>query len=325
MGKGKKNTMKNESKVGEQEAGASRKKQKVSSEDNTNDAPLNSTCIPTTDPADEKWDVVRVLEDPSACDCRTPECESKAVVVWATTLDPTDEWPMCEKCQETDFGGWPDNFTPPKHVQSNVHNEDAATPDPKETQGKEPDEVATEDQTEETAEDTPTADESCNAKECDPSKVSESNGTSKDSGIIDEDQADGEEEEMEEVWDVKKVMSIADVKDCPTECSNETCTLAAACVYVSNLAPTEDWNTCLDCQVSNCDERIIGGCPALSYFTRLLTSICFNVTGKRLRRMARNPRTSDRFHDAGTQRRSDLQVFSQEGRSHARLCGCGGR
>jgi hypothetical protein len=303
MGKGKKNTMKHESKVDEQEAGASRKKQKVSSEDDTNDATLNSTGSPATDPAEEVWDVVRVLEDPKTCDCRTPECESKAVAVWAGTLDLTDEWPLCQECQERDFGVSPADITPPKRVESNAQNGDTATPVPNETDDKEPDEVATEEKieattqdattanetctdkkfgpskvtesnnnkdsdasdrddkeldevateekTEATARDAPTADETCNDKECDPSKVTESNDN-KDGNTNDEGQAAGDEEgEAEEVWDVKKVMSIADVKDCPIKCSTEKCTLAAACVYVSNLAPTEKSYSCLDCQVSN--------------------------------------------------------------------------
>jgi hypothetical protein len=97
--------MKHESKVGEQEAGASRKNNKVSSEDDTNDtdAPLNSTYRPER--------------------LRTPECESKAVVVWAISLNPTDEWPLCEDCQEKDFGGLPENTTSPNHVQSEVHDD----------------------------------------------------------------------------------------------------------------------------------------------------------------------------------------------------------
>jgi hypothetical protein len=60
-----------------------------------------------------------------------------------------------------------------------------------------------------------------------------------------------EDEEMEEVWDVKKIMSIADVNDGPIKCKTETCALAAACVYVSNMEPTTKWYSCLDCQVSS--------------------------------------------------------------------------
>jgi hypothetical protein len=139
MGKGKKSTMKHESKMDEPEAagGVSRNNKKVSTEDVTNtndtDAPLNSTGSPTTDSTDDSWEVVPVFEDPhDTCDCRTEECESKAVVVWATASDPTDEWLLCEVCQEKDFGSWPANITPPKEVQSNVHNEDEEAPDSKE-------------------------------------------------------------------------------------------------------------------------------------------------------------------------------------------------
>jgi hypothetical protein len=379
MGKTKRSTMKNESKLNEQEAGAaSRNNKKVSSEDDTNtndiDAPLNSTGSPTTDSADDQWDVLRVFEDPNdSCECRTEECKSKAVVVWATTLDPTDEWPLCEECQEKDFGGWPANVTPPTHIQSNAHNED---------EGKESCEVATEEKTEQTADATSTADETSDDKECDPSKVTLNSTSSpttdptedpatdpamdpttepttnptedsttdpttdptedptedpadevwdvlrvfqdpsnacvcrteeceskavvvwattldptdewplceecqeKDFGgwpenitppkhiqsnvrNADEEMPDSKEGadnkesndtptagggEIEEVWDVKKVMSIADVNDCPIKCSTETCTLAAACVYVSNLEP-EKWYTCLDCQVSKMRRR----------------------------------------------------------------------
>ena len=221
--------MKHESKMDAQEAGAASRnnKRKVSSEDdpNTNDtdAPLNSTGSPTTDSADEVWDIVRVFEDPNdACECRTEECKSKAVVAWAATSDPTEEWPLCEECQEKDFGGWPENITPPAYIQSKLHNTDEEMPDPRDlADDKEPDEVAT-------------------AEECDLTKVTESNDNNGKQG-----------DEMEEVWDVKKVMSIADVNDCPIKCSTETCTLAAACVYISNLAPAEKWYTCLDCQVSN--------------------------------------------------------------------------
>jgi hypothetical protein len=133
--KGYKSTMMHESKMDEPEAGASRNNKKISSEDdtNTNDAPLNFTGSPTTDLVDEVWDVVRVFEDPNdACDCRHEECKSKAVVVWATTSDLTDECPLCEECQELDFGGWPETITPPKHIQSKVNNEGKETRPPKE-------------------------------------------------------------------------------------------------------------------------------------------------------------------------------------------------
>jgi hypothetical protein len=154
MGKEKKSMMKNESMMDEPEARGSalRNNKKVSSEDvtNTND----------TDAADEFWDVLRVIEDPNeTCNCRTEQCEYKVVVVWAIASDPTDEWPLCEECQEKDFGGWPANITPPKHVLSSVHKEDEETPESKEAADeKDSDEVAREEKTEDTAQATPTAD-----------------------------------------------------------------------------------------------------------------------------------------------------------------------
>jgi hypothetical protein len=187
--------------------------------------------------------------------------------VWATASDPTDEWPLCEECQEKEFGG-----IPPTSIQSDVHNEDEQVPDSKEAADdkEQPDDVAREEKTEETAQATPTADEACNDEERTPKNVIESNDIHHDDTNRDGGEADGDQgEEMEEVWDVRKVMSIADVNDCPIKCSTETCTLAAACVYVSNLAPTEKWYTCLDCQVSICDDIMI----RMSSVNRLFTHI----------------------------------------------------
>jgi hypothetical protein len=59
-----------------------------------------------------------------------------------------------------------------------------------------------------------------------------------------------EEMEEDEQWDLKKIMSIAAVNcTSPIKCSHETCNLVAATVWVSNLKPSENWYSCLDCQV----------------------------------------------------------------------------
>lgn len=64
------------------------------------------------------------------------------------------------------------------------------------------------------------------------------------------DGVDGNDE-PEETWDMIKIMSINDLtSDSAIKCSTETCTLPAACAYVSNLAPKDKWYSCLDCQVS---------------------------------------------------------------------------
>jgi hypothetical protein len=56
--------------------------------------------------------------------------------------------------------------------------------------------------------------------------------------------------EADEEWEMKKIISIAAVKEqCPIKCSHDTCTLVAATIWVSNFKPTENWYSCLDCQV----------------------------------------------------------------------------
>ncbi|KAL7572536.1 hypothetical protein ACA910_000359 [Epithemia clementina (nom. ined.)] len=73
----------------------------------------------------------------------------------------------------------------------------------------------------------------------------------------DEDPAN--EDEVDEQWDVKKIMSIKDLTDFPVICSAEGCVNVAALVYISNLAPTENWYSCLDCQ-----EDDFGGWPDIA-------------------------------------------------------------
>jgi hypothetical protein len=61
---------------------------------------------------DAIWDVVHVIgKDETVC-CRTEECEEVAVATWAMDLDPDDKWPLCEPCQDKEFGGWPEGLGP---------------------------------------------------------------------------------------------------------------------------------------------------------------------------------------------------------------------
>jgi hypothetical protein len=54
----------------------------------------------------------------------------------------------------------------------------------------------------------------------------------------------------EEVWDLKKIMSIQAVSsNAPIKCSTDDCLMPAACAWVSTRNPTVNWYTCLDCQV----------------------------------------------------------------------------
>lgn len=75
----------------------------------------------------------------------------------------------------------------------------------------------------------------------------------KDMSMIEHAATDDDEEEGregDEEWDLKKVLSIDAIKHaCPIKCSHDTCTLVAATVWISNQKPTENWYSCLDCQV----------------------------------------------------------------------------
>lgn len=67
------------------------------------------------DDMEEEWDVVRVI--PTAEEkvvCRSEDCYEQAVVIWASSLDPSSEWPVCEDCQLSEFGGWPEGVFPIK-------------------------------------------------------------------------------------------------------------------------------------------------------------------------------------------------------------------
>jgi hypothetical protein len=64
------------------------------------------------------------------------------------------------------------------------------------------------------------------------------------------DDDEEEDDEGDEEWDLKKILSIDAIKHtCPIKCSHDKCTLVAATVWVSNQKPTENWYSCLDCQV----------------------------------------------------------------------------
>jgi hypothetical protein len=65
------------------------------------------------DEEDEVWDVVEVLSsDKKGPRCRMKPCKKYAVAIWASNQNVKDTWPMCEKCQETEFGGWPEGMDP---------------------------------------------------------------------------------------------------------------------------------------------------------------------------------------------------------------------
>jgi hypothetical protein len=68
-----------------------------------------------------------------------------------------------------------------------------------------------------------------------------------------------QQQQQQEVWDLKKILPFQKLnKQATIKCSTEECRLPACSVWISNLAPTTKWYSCLDCQ-----ERDFGGWPPL--------------------------------------------------------------
>lgn len=75
-------------------------------------------------------------------------------------------------------------------------------------------------------------------------------GKESDLACSENEEDENEDSEVEEEWELKKIMSVAAVThQCPIKCSHDDCTLVAATVWVSNQKPNENWYSCLDCQV----------------------------------------------------------------------------
>ena len=179
---------------------------------------------------EELWDVIEILKGKKSDHvCRGDGCIEAAVVVWRSNLvkDPNDFWPMCDSCQEEHFGGWPDDMEPLNNKTDDIS-----------TEGGGLENEATSEETHKQGDAEP------------PDDVG--NTTKNEAADASNEQANEEDEDdkPEEEWDLKSIMSIVAVThECPIKCSHETCDLPAATVWVSNLKPTVNWYSCLDCQV----------------------------------------------------------------------------
>lgn len=186
--------------------------QKVSSSQGSNDEATEK----------EVWDVVKVI-NPKECDkttCRLDGCKQTAVTVWAASSNPEDTWPVCEKCQLSEFGGWPEGVEPPEDDDT----EQAGSNDEHEKR------------------------DTRKGKRAKPSVSPENAADDKAAGT--EKETTPEEEEGEEAWRLVQILSKNVVAGrSHTKCMTENCALRAACVYVSADAPKKKWYTCLDCQV----------------------------------------------------------------------------
>jgi hypothetical protein len=147
-------------------------------------------------------------------------------VVWASNLNTNDEWPLCLACQEKDFNGFPDDLSLPPDFDDNDRPFKGTTSADK---------------------DTPSNNKAKKASST-PAATADKDNKGKDAANDDGGYDSGDDEE-EEQWDIKKIMSIHDVTNCPVLCSTEGCNVPAAVILVSTLKPTEKWYSCLPCQV----------------------------------------------------------------------------
>lgn len=83
------------------------------------------------DDNEEVWNIVQAYAtDSSSSDkevlrkCNTDKCDRVAVAAWKSSHAPDQLWDTCEKCQESDFGGWPDDFERPVIAENGDEKED---------------------------------------------------------------------------------------------------------------------------------------------------------------------------------------------------------
>ena len=187
-------------------------------------------------PEETTWDLVTVLDDSKeqerAINCRT--CAATAVAIWQSTDDPNglDLWPLCEPCQEKDFGGWPDDdkVDPPATAATIT----TTTTESKQEAGvvSAVDEAGTTDGTA--------------SKEIDGGKGITPTSNANDGSAVTET---AEEDALDDAWDLKKILPVEEITKFPIQCDEEECSLLAAVVWTSSKDPSEKWRGCLDCQV----------------------------------------------------------------------------
>ncbi|GKY96953.1 hypothetical protein MPSEU_000654300 [Mayamaea pseudoterrestris] len=172
-----------------------------------------------TSEEDDVWDLKRILlgNNHDGCfvaTCRTADCSGKAIAIWTSSADPSDEWPLCEQCQDDEFGGWPEGMEPAGNNDELVDS---------------------------------------------PLKPVVLEKTEQQPTTEPNDMTTDDNEEADEIWDLKKILSIAEIsQECPIKCSHDNCPLPAGVAWVSNQNPTTKWYSCLDHQVAD-----FGGWPDL--------------------------------------------------------------
>ena len=189
----------------------------------------------------EKWDIVRKLNPKAKVVCRVQGCRRRAVECWASNLAPEDEWNMCAKCIQEDFG--PDECD--DDIEKTGEMNDAPSPDKAKTPS-----ASKHNHIESTYDLPPKSSHRQDESHKCMQSTSASHLVHCISPLV-EASSDAEEH-----WDLKKVMTYEDLSmGGAIKCGSEPCTLAAAVVYCSTLS-LQKWYTCLDCQLKD-----FGGWP----------------------------------------------------------------
>ena len=220
--------------------------------------------------AEEVWDLVHVIPKHEVRSCRVDGCKHPAVATWASNLEPEDQWDMCEECQLTDFGGWPEGVEPDNHETENEKNLEENASEIKKNSDKESPEkpvtngnndlLSSHQAEDEMSDATPSAVDECSRDDLSNSAStaegredpSDSTSTGGDTASSRKNAATTDTEA--EMWDIKKILSLQDItKEATIKCSHEGCPLPACSIWSSNLAPTTKWYSCLDCQENDFD------------------------------------------------------------------------
>ena len=84
---------------------------------------------------------------------------------------------------------------------------------------------------------------------------SNNNATDNHESIVSPSQEQPSSDEAEEeLWELKEIMSSADLaKSKAKKCNTEHCSLVACSAWASNQSPEEYWYACLDCQLNDFD------------------------------------------------------------------------
>jgi len=266
-------------------ARSNRKKAKKTCDDK---APLEE---PVEEELNEVWYIERGITTEEIASSNAPvcmqECKEIACAGWCTNLEPDKTWFNCEKCQESDFGGWPSGWGPFKGGGFGKLEDDPAAAADKERDGVVTPDVMLDtmpDATSDSAQDiTPDATPNVTPKKSTPNSKRQDcpgndvraenspkkirTGEMEDSGDVlktpeeaqeacnnanEEDVKEEDESALDEIWSMKTVYTEREIsRPDPVKCMTDGCSLLACVVWSSSLGVT--WHACMESSVPPID------------------------------------------------------------------------